>query len=153
MYTGNKAPASVDNTELAGGTQPVGKKIAFSELIAQGGTYQCTVKQYVNETESTGTVFLHKDHVRAEFATAVQGMNINTTMIVRDGYTYTWTSTMPNKGFKSKAVQVVGGDAVVGTAGTYSFNSTQIGDYDCQDWTLDESKFTLPSTVTFTEVK
>lgn len=153
MYKGNNTAPAVDSGDLAGGTQLAGKKMAFSELIKQGGSYQCTVKQYVNDTESTGTVFLHKDHIRGEFTTAVQGMNIDTTMIVKDGYTYTWTSAMPNKGFKAKAVEVVGGDAVVGTSGTYSFDATQIGDYDCQDWNADDSKFVIPTNVTFTEVK
>lgn len=76
-------------------------------------------------------------------------------MIVKDNFTYTWSPLMAGKGFKAKVVEVVGGDAVVdtGTSGTYSFNATQIGDYDCVDWTVDESKFTLPSTVTFTEIK
>lgn len=156
LYNGKSAqqPApAVDASDLAGGTQPAGKKIAFSELLKQGGSYQCTVTQYVNETESNGTVFIHKDHIRGEFTTAVQGMNIDTTMVVNDGYTYTWSSMMPNKGFKAKVVEVVGGDAAVGTSGMYSFNASQIGDYTCESWTVDESKFVVPTTITFTEIK
>lgn len=161
IYNNTNTPEEA-GVDLAGGTtqtmeetQPAGKKMAFSELLKQGGSYQCTVDQYVGEMVSKGTVFIDKDRIRGEFATAVQGMNINTSMIVRDGFTYTWTSAMPTKGFKAKVVEVVGGDAVVdtGTSGTYSFNATQIGDYNCADWNVDESKFALPAGVTFTEIK
>ncbi len=156
MYTSKDAtPVVEDAGNLAGGTQPAGKKIPFSELLKQGGSYQCTVDQYVGDMTSKGTVFIDKDRIRGEFSTTVQGMNVDTSMIVRDNFTYTWSSLMAGKGFKAKVVEVVGGDAAVntGTSGTYSFNASQIGDYDCKEWSVDESKFVLPTNVTFTEIK
>jgi hypothetical protein len=52
-------------------TTPTSKKIAFSQLMSQKGTYKCTVNQYVGDIESKGTVYMDKGLLRGEFATAV----------------------------------------------------------------------------------
>ena len=135
------------------------KKIAFSELVKQGGSYECTVKQVVSNMDSDGVVFMDKDRLRGEFVTLAQGMNIDSTFIMRDGYTYTWSSVMPSTGFKIKIDSPIkaGADAPidndVATSGTYSWNAEQIGDYYCKVWAVDESKFTIPTGVKFTEIK
>lgn len=136
---------------------PQGKKMAFSQLMAQNGTYKCTVNQYVGDIESKGTVYMSGGLLRAEFATTVQGRAIDTTMITRDGYTYTWTSMAPTMGFKAKVVApTTEGNTNVNantkTSGSYSWNAEQIGDYNCEAWTVDQSKFTVPSSITFTSV-
>ena len=131
---------------------PAGKKIAFSQLIAQDKTpYECTVNQYVNNTESKGKVYIDNGRLNAEFNTKVAGLSIDSTLIVKDGYTYSWSSALPGTGFKAKAT-VSEGNTNTGTSGQYSFNAEQIGDYDCKIWTVDEAKFTLPLNVTFKEV-
>ncbi len=144
--------------ELAASTSPVvntaNKKIAFSELVKQGGSYECTVKQVVSNIDSDGVVFMDKDRMRGEFSTLAQGMKIDSTMIMKDGYTYTWSSMMPSAGFKIKVMPAdEAGDAQASTSGTYSWNAEQIGDYYCKEWKVDESKFTLPAGVKFTEMK
>jgi hypothetical protein len=134
-------------------TTPASKKIAFSQLMSQNGTYKCTVNQYVGDIESKGTVYMDKGLLRGEFATAVANQKIDTTMILRDGYTYTWTSMAPTMGFKSKVAEPTTTSTTTATSGTYSWNADQIGDYNCEAWTGDESKFALPATIKFTEVK
>lgn len=128
------------------------KKIAFSEFVKQGGAYQCTVKQAVSDMESSGTVYMDKGRMRGEFSTVAEGMKIDTSLIVRDDYTYTWSSMMPKTGFKMK-VQAQAGNTNAAMSGTYSWNAEQIGEYDCTEWAVDEAKFTVPSGVTFTEMK
>lgn len=133
--------------------EPLGKKMAFSQFIKQGkGAYECTVNQYVQNIESKGKVYINDTMIRGEFNTKVAGMSIDTNMIVRDGYTYNWSSLLPGTGFKAKAVASTEGNLSTGTSGEYSFNAEQIGDYDCQIWTLDESKFVIPAGIIFKEV-
>lgn len=134
-------------------TETSGKKMAFSELLKQGGSYQCTVKQAVSDFNSDGLVYIDKDRIRGEFSTIAEGMKVDTSLIVRDGYNYTWSSIAPKMGFKVKIDPQVTGSTSADMSGTYSFNANQIGEYDCASWTVDESKFTLPSTVVFTEIK
>jgi hypothetical protein len=131
---------------------PAGKKMAFSEFMKQGGSYKCTVNQNIGGTESKGTTYMSEGMVRGEFVTVAQGMSMTASLIVRDGYTHSWTSMMPTMGFKSKVVTSAPSDTEADTSGTYSFDGNQIGDYDCQPWTPDASMFALPSGTTFTEM-
>jgi hypothetical protein len=152
---GNSKSTLSDNTDPLIETPGVsGKKMAFSEFAKHGGSYKCTVTQYLDAgmTQSTqGTVYLDGGKIRGEYATKVQGMNIDTSVIVRDGFAYTWTSMMPN-GYKI-AVNQTAGDTGAAASGAYSWNDKMIGDYNCVTWAVDQSKFTLPSGVTFQEIK
>ncbi len=163
-----KGPVAEDASNLAGGTMPTGtegdwndtpetpmgegKKMAFGQLVAQGGSYECTVNQYVGDTVSQGTTFISGGLIRGEFNTQAQGINISTSLIVRDGYTYSWTSMAPKMGFKAKVVASGESNPNQGTSGTISWNADQIGDYDCKDWTVDMTKFDLPAGVDFKEI-
>ncbi len=143
----------MEGDEMSSGTdsQMEGKKMAFESFIKQGGSYVCTVHQNVEGTESEGTVYISGGNIRGEFNSTVQGMAMSTSLIVKDGYSYTWTSMMPSMGFKAPVDQGAGGDTSAGTSGSYSWNAQQIGDYNCEVWPADASKFALPSGVTFTE--
>ena len=142
---------SVSLEPVATSSAPVAsKKIAFSEFMKQTGSYKCDVSQSVQNVETKGTVYMNDGMVRGEFATVVAGQNIETTFIVRDGYSYTWTSAMKGVGYKVKSVAVASESTTTAkTSGTYSFNGEQIGDYDCKEWTPDGSLFTIPTSVKF----
>lgn len=131
---------------------PAGKKMAFSEFIKQGGSYKCTVNQSVGGVTSQGITYISGDMIRGEYKTNVQGMDVSSMMIVRDGYTYSWTSMMPNTGFKVKVAANATGDTSAAASGQYSFNAEQIGDYNCEAWTADASMFTVPTDVKFQEI-
>lgn len=136
-----------------GGTRPADeKKMAFSEFIKQGGSYKCEVKQYLSDIDNSGTVYMSGGNIRGEFSTIAEGRTMSTTFIVKDGYSYTWSSLLPNMGFKTKAVETVGADAVTENSGTYGWNATQIGDYNCEPWSADASKFIIPTDITFKDV-
>lgn len=128
--------------------KPSGKKMAFSEFMKQGGSHKCTVTQTVASMTTNGTVYIDGSKISASFAVSVAGQSINTSMIVRDGYTYTWTSNDPTKGFKTKVVATTG-DNSAGPKGTYTWDGSQIGEYSCDPWTAEASMFELPKTVTF----
>ncbi len=134
-------------------TEPSGKKMSFEMFTKQGGSYQCSVTQYLDQgmTQTTqGKVFLDNGKIRGDYATQVQGMNIDSSVIVKDGFAYAWTS-MSKTGYKI-AIKPVEGDNVATASGSYGWNTQQIGDYDCDPWTPDASKFTPPASITFTAV-
>lgn len=143
-----------ENGEVAGDTteQSAGKKMAFSDFVKQGGAYKCEVKQYLSDFENTGTVYINGENISGNYNTVAEGRKIDTSFILRDGYSYTWSSMAPNMGFKVKVDTTnAGADGDASTQGTYSWNAKQIGDYNCEPWTVDESKFELPKGVTFTD--
>lgn len=128
---------------------PTGKKIAFTEFMKKGGSYKCTVTQTVATMTTNGTVYLDDGKVKADFAVSVAGQSINTSMIVRDGYSYTWTSNSPTKGLKTKIASKAG-DTSASSKGTYTWDGSQIGEYSCDAWVAEASMFEIPKTVTFT---
>lgn len=126
-----------------------GKKMSFGNFLKQGGAYTCTVSQYVGDVESKGTVYINGGNVRGEFSTSVSGVNMQNYFLVKDGYSYSWSSMMPSKGYKVAVNDSTGGSA----SAQYSWNSDAIGDYNCEAWNVDNSKFSLPSGTVFTEIK
>ena len=123
-----------------------GKKMAFSEFIKQGGSYKCEVKQAMSDFENNGTVYINGTNIRGDFSTVAEGKAMDTTFISRDGYSYTWSSLMPSTGFKMKIKTDASANA---DSQNYSWNAEQIGDYNCEAWTADESKFVIPTNINF----
>lgn len=132
-----------------------GKKMAFSEFLKQDkGSYQCTVNQYIDAgmSQSTqGEVFLYDGNIRGDFATQVSGMSILSSVIVRDGFSYTWTNMAPI-GYKVSVIDTNNAQSQSGMSGTYSWNAEQIGDYDCQEWDVDKTQFEIPTQIQFQEI-
>lgn len=136
-----------DNVVVTPSTEqkPAGKKIAFSEFVKQNGSYKCSVDQTTGDFESKGTVYIKNGDMSGEFSTIAEGRDVKSYIIMKDGYMYTWSSASPQFGAK----MAVKTDNSINTSGTYSWDPQQIGDYNCSDWTVDESKFTIPATIKF----
>ena len=138
-----------NNTETTQ-DQTNSKKMAFTEFLKQGGSYKCEVNQYVDSVETKGITYISGGMIRGEYNTKVQGVDMSSTMIIKDGYTYSWTSALPNSGFKIK--NEVSSGTTGDTSGAYRYGE-QIGDYNCEVWSADQSKFTLPTNVKFQEIE
>lgn len=158
-----KDSALTENTETVGTgvevtteetEQLAGKKMAFSEFIKQdSGSYKCEVKQYMSDFENSGTVYINKGNIRGDFSTVAEGQKMDSSFIKKDNYTYNWSSAAPNMGVKIAVATNTESGTDAQMQGTYSWNAEQIGDYTCEEWTVDESKFSIPTSVTFTEIK
>lgn len=152
MYFGGSADVVENNlNQIVNETNQnsAGKKMAFTEFLKQGGAYKCSVSQNIEGTESAGTVYVNQGLVRGSFATQMEGQKITSDMLVRDGFSYVWSSASPT-GFKvSVAVSEGEGDTTTGTMGAYSWNADQIGNYNCEPWAADPSVFTVPSNIQF----
>lgn len=150
-YYYSTSPVKEMQSETATIPEATGKKMAFADFVKNDtGSYKCTVHQSVANTDSTGTVYVANKMISGQFTTMYNGQKIDTSFIMRDGYSYGWTSMMPTMGYKVKVdtdTQVANTNAAA--SGSYSFNAQQIGDYNCEIWTTDESKFAVPSSVTF----
>lgn len=132
-----------------------GKKMAFSEFLKQDkGAYQCTVNQYIDAemTQSTqGTVFINAGNISGTFETNVGAMRITSSMVVRDGYSYTWSNMSPI-GYKVAVTEPAKINTEQEMSGTYLWNAEQIGDYNCEVWDVDMTKFDLPQGISFQEI-
>jgi hypothetical protein len=132
------------------------KKIPFSEFVKQGGSYKCEVKQVVSNMENIGTVYINGKNIRGEYTSVVAGKTIDTSFMMKDGYSYSWSSIMPNAGYKIKIPDTntsSPGITNMQDSGAYSWNANQIGEYNCEPWTVDESIFNTPSNIKYWEVQ
>lgn len=151
----NKAVTSTGSTssvESLGNETVTNKEMPFTNLISKGGSYVCDITQTVSGVATKGKVYVSEGFIRGDFTTQTQGMSISSYMIMRDGYTYTWTNMTPTAGYKVKVPTGVQASSTTKTQGTYSWDTTLVGEYSCVPWTKDVSKFEVPSTVTFTTI-
>ena len=123
----------------------------LADLMARTGSFRCDVEVKAEAaaggSETAGTVYIGEAKMRGDFATKVSGMTVNSHMISREGYVYTWSDMMP-QGMKMKVV--TDGEAQTSTQG--AMDASAAVDYHCAPWSVDGSKFTVPGTVTFTEL-
>ncbi len=134
---------SEENTDFNGSMQ---------DLITRGGNYKCTFDEQNDVSHSTGTVFISDKNIRGDFDTSVKVLSSDTTIsshMISDGeFIYTWSALMPS------GVKLAVDNNVSSTASTtaQSFDYNQKLDYNCVAWTVDQSKFTLPTEVEFKEI-
>lgn len=151
---GNKEVKNEEFGNVKEEEQTAGKKMAFSQFLKQGGAYKCEVKQSMSDFENSGTMYVNGKTLRGEFSTVAEGKKMDSSFISREGYTYTWSSMTPGMGFKMKTVENIEvPDTNVDINGNYAWSADQIGDYNCENWVVDASKFETPKDVTFTELK
>lgn len=131
-------PAPSDNQESRG---------SLRSLLGIGKNLTCTI---TNQDGSGGAVFIAGDRVRGDFTgTGVQGGMMH--MIQSEGYMNMWTDGS-NQGTKIKIEAETDQESPAGdTAASQSVDLNAEVNYTCSPWGVDNSKFALPSGVTFTD--
>lgn len=121
----------------------------FAELVAGGGSRTCTVTVNTDGHSSEGTVYIANGHMRGDFTSTVNGQSMTAHMIQADGYMYSWSDAV-NQGVKVSLAQAQQQQGAP-TQNQGIDPNAQV-DYDCSAWIADESKFDVPSNVTFMEL-
>ena len=119
---------------------------SLADLAARGGSWQCSVDSKALDAASSGTTYVSGNLVRADFTTTVQSYGkVESHLIVRDGYSYSWSPIMPG-GIKTKVTAA--GQGGTSTSGSGA-SANQSYSYHCEPWTPDASLFAVPANVTF----
>lgn len=146
--TDTPQPSAQSDTEINKGT--------FQDLVNRG-TSVCTYSYKDETTTSTGTVYIHNKQMRGDTVSTVDGSQINGSLIIKDDTMYTWT-TNPKQGvkFSLSEIQEMSKDHTTGMSPEIE-NKTldsinQEYDYDCKNWTPDQTKFTIPTDITFMDM-
>lgn len=145
---GASAPASQEqttNTNTETAEESLSGTGTFASLMARGGSYECTMSIAVQNSESEGTVYISGDQISGHFTSRANGATYTGHMIVTGGYAYSWSDVMP-QGFKSKTTVTSQGGTQVG-----GFDVNTNTQYDCKPWAADQSKFVVPTNITFME--
>jgi hypothetical protein len=148
VNTNPEGPDYTPGATNSDSASPDGKKIAFDAYLSGAtGPQQCTVEQHIRELDSTGTVWIDGANARGDFVTPLNGTDVKASFIVKDGYTYTWSSVLAS-GLRTKNDPNKRNEGV--SSGSYVWDPRDIGDYACKAWKVDANKFELPKDVRFT---
>lgn len=149
---GQKGPASTDGSVQP--AQPAASAVRQSihDLIASGATKTCTfsIAPTASTSGMSGTIYLASGDMRGDFVTTdTAGKATNAHMIIASGTDYLWTDT------NAKGVKVawsVAASSTILSDRPGSVNVNEPADYSCTSATPDQSQFTLPTTISFTDV-
>lgn len=148
--SGQKAEAPADGEPVTGAEETADGSGTLADLMKRSGSYKCTVEvkptQANANTESSGTVYVGNGKMRGDFSTVVAAMGgkkVESHMLTTDGYVYTWSDMMP-QGMK---IQV---DTTGEVATQTGMDANAAVDYHCSPWTVEASRFTVPTNITFT---
>lgn len=130
-------------------------RMTLKELLL-GGSQTCTYSIAMDTGGTTsGTVYISDGKVRGDFTISGGESGTYDGSMIQDGlYMYTWSSLMP-QGMKIAITQEMrdGTDAGSTASGQTGLDLNQKVEYKCQPWTVDSSKFTPPSNITFSELQ
>ena len=131
--TFNTAPPTSGQQSLAG-------------LMALGTAQQCAFSQNVVGSSNSGTVYVSAGKVRGDFTSVADGQTTQAHMISDGQDVYTWIEGI-NLGFK--ATMSEGQAATPGTPASGGVDVNQQLNYDCSPWSVDNSKFAVPTSIQF----
>jgi type II secretory pathway pseudopilin PulG len=118
-------------------------------LLDGGKTVSCTVNLPDNKGNGTFYVANSKQFAGDFTSKGTDGKDIATHMISDGTYVYIWSAAMPS-GFKMKLETAR--NATNNAQTNQAVNLNQNVDMQCGAWTVDNSKFTVPSNIEFRDM-
>lgn len=125
-------------------------KKSLSDLIGMGSAQECTYQDL--DTQTSGTAYIADQKVRTDFTTVASGDMVGSHAVFDGDKIYIWmdgqTSGFVMTPEENVAVDTTSSDNTV----TNSVNLNREIDYNCSNWSVDNSKFELPSGVDFQDL-
>lgn len=143
----SEQPAAMtsDTTEQA--TQSGNQPRSLRDLMSFADNQTCT---FQDDRGNSGAVYVSNNMMRGDFKSESAAETGQSHIIVRDDQMYLWFDEN-EEGFKTSLQSV--GDLQTDESST-SAKSVDIDkkvDYNCTEWNVDTSVFSVPSTITFTD--
>lgn len=124
-------------------TTPKTTQASIKDFLAAGENKKCTF----SKNNENGTMYFAGRRLRSDIQRSRDGVISKVSMIVKDTLQYVWFDN--NQGIKLEYSADNTDTAAVSQGG---LDATQTYDFACTNWTVDESKFTPPSTINFTDL-
>lgn len=130
---------------------------SLTELIGMGKNLECvwTIPANDNQPESKGSMYLSGKKFRQDISTSMQADGTTLQMgVISDGVdVYMWNSSDTKNGIKmnlEESKKLSEGEKTE-TPQQTSVDLENKVDYKCKSWSADESKFVLPTGITFSD--
>ena len=144
-------PASQPNRTVATQITPAKNSVAgtVADIFKTSKDEKCTFDSKTSDSETNGTIYATANKAYGTFAMTSSGKT-TTNYVIRDTDNfYIWGSSLPTGIKMTMSVDDLAKNI---SSSQYSggFNANQKVDYNCSNWTVDESVFTPPTNVKFT---
>lgn len=120
---------------------------SIASLLTQDKNITCTINFAQNG--GSGSVYVASKKMRGDFITKAADKTVESHMISDGTYSYFWTGTMGTK------MSIDAATKAVGTPAPGAQNQTDLNkkvDMKCSPWSVDNSKFSVPADVKFSDV-
>lgn len=117
------------------------KSSSMRDLLSISNPQKCEFEDTISDVEIHGVVYVADGKMRSDVESTMQGQHATSHMIILDNILHSWVDAFPS-GIK----MTFGGTASDEVMG---FNPDEKVDFSCEDWSVDESLFVLPSDITF----
>jgi hypothetical protein len=150
-FTGN---GDNDSASMSGQeTSNLSQAASINELLAQNQNLMCTFSDTDDQgNASSGTVYLAGGRMSGDFSLRAPGEDAINSHVINDGQNqYAWQEG-ENEGVKISLEQIAANQPSQDTQNEEtSSNVNQDEDYnfECQEWNVDESRFSPPGNVNF----
>ena len=146
-----QSPSSLNQTNnTTSGTEKTAME-SLADLIKGGSNLTCEFNSQADENgyASKGTIYIASGNMRGDFINTIDGKTTNMSMIRNGNDNYIWGDEIET-GIKMTLSQE---DLVAETneASKYIDLNKKL-DYNCNPWGVDQSKFTPPSNIKFTDL-
>lgn len=133
--SGNKTNTSATTDSSSGSS-----KSSIKDLIFKRKNVTCSVKY--PDGSGSGTVYVSDKKFYGEFTTITDGKTTKGYVMQDGNYSYIWSDDS-DQGFKVKLTDEDKANA------PSAVDLEEEGDTNCSNWSVDNSKFTAPSNITF----
>lgn len=126
----------------------VNAKGSLRSLLAIGQNTMCTFTSTAGGITSSGTTYIGSNgDMSGNFSSTTSSGTVASYMVMKGGMSYAWSG---NQGVKMNVAEMNANSAT--SSNGQSVNLDSQVDYKCEPWVRDESKFTLPTSVTFMDL-
>lgn len=154
LSCGAQKPAATVNVNAVGGTkvaQDVGEPLTGSieSFMKLGRSIRCVLQQADGAIVS-GTTYVSGTKARSDFQTKVGESLVNGHFIVDSTTMYSWTDGTPSQAVKFSLADMQNPNFKSNSGDQADSYNTQMA-YKCYNWSADNSYFTPPSNINFTD--
>lgn len=117
-------------------------------FLSMGKSLKCTFSNDTKDASVSGIVYAGNGKVRQDFQSNVAGSTMSGHLIVDSTNSFMWTDGS-DQGFKFPVEQISSDGPTVTPAKNPGQDIYKSMNFTCRSWTVDDSVFLLPNTVTF----
>lgn len=126
-------------------------KGTIQSLLAAGKNVSCTYNTSVDKNVTNGTIYVANKKMRGDFTVKAADVKEMESHMIQDGeFSYFWSTSTP-MGTKMKISELPKVSPFPG-AQTQTADLNREVDMKCSSWSTDDSKFTPPTAVKFTDI-